>query len=337
MTARRLAVLGVLLAACTGPAPDPAAHCPARDAIECAEDVGGLLPAHLAGATSDDADGRFSGSRCGLGGGVAVDDAAFRWTAPRAGRYRFSTEGSSFDTILSLRGGACGSRETICNDDAAPSVKWSAVSVELAECQTVIVVVDGYDGAAAGDFQLTITASEGRCDDGEDDDLDGLVDCDDPDCFGPRCTVNGGEWPTAWAERERGVLEAVNEVRAEGAVCDGVPQPPVGPLAHDALLELAARRHSLDMAEQRYFDHTSLDGRTPEDRVREVGWTGRGPIGENIAWGAPTVEAVMAGWMSSPGHCLNIMSPSYRTLGVGYAEVDGGDGPRWTQNFGGGL
>lgn len=323
-----------LLLACTSSPPDLAAHCPARDEIECAVDVGGVLPLMVEG-TTDDGEGGYAGSRCGLGGGVAVADAAFRWTAPFAGHFRFSTEGSSFDTILSVRRGSCAGREIVCNDDVEDGASHSALTMPLGECETVTVVVDGADATATGAFTLRITASEADCSDGRDDDQDGLIDCEDPDCAGPRCSIDAGDWPPAWAAFEAGVLEAVNRVRAEGAVCDGVLQAPAPLLSRDVLLEHSARLHSLDMAEQRYLSHESLDGRTLGDRVAAVGYTGS-PIGENIAQGQGSVDEVMNGWMSSPGHCLNIMNPSYRVLGVGYAEVEGGDGPRWTQNFGGG-
>ncbi len=330
-------VLSVLLAAtaCSGPAPDPAAHCAARDAIDCATDVGGLVPFTTDGMTSDAGDGAYSGSRCGVGGGTAVDDAAFRWTAPRAGTYRFSTEGSSFDTVLSLREGSCGGRETICNDDAADGVTHSVVTMRLDECETITIVVDGHDADGVGAFTLAITESEAVCDDGADDDADGLVDCADPDCAGPRCDIDPGDWPTDWAALEESVLSLTNQRRAEGATCDGEAFPPAPPLERDVLLEEAARGHSLDMAEQRYFSHDSLDGRTFSDRIDATGFTGAPPIGENIASGYTSAEEVVAGWMASPGHCKNIMDASYHVLGVGYAEVPGGDGPRWTQDFGG--
>jgi uncharacterized protein YkwD len=128
------------------------------------------------------------------------------------------------------------------------------------------------------------------------------------------------------------VLEEVNRVRAAGAVCGGEPMPPVPPLERDVLLEHAARLHSLDMAEQGYFSHESLDGRRPADRIAAAGFMGT-VVGENIAMGYRTVSEVMAGWLSSPGHCRNIMDPDFQFLGVGYAE--GADGTRWTQNFGG--
>lgn len=138
-------------------------------------------------------------------------------------------------------------------------------------------------------------------------------------------------WPEEWARVEESLLSAVNAVRASGATCDGMPQPPVPPLERNESLMRAARLHSLDMLEQRYLDHTSRDGRMMADRMAEAGFTGAWPIGENIAADYPSVEAVMAGWMSSPGHCLNIMESSYRVLGVGYAEGRGQT--RWTQNF----
>ena len=329
----RRALLASLLLGCTGPPPDLAAHCPSRDEIECAIDVGGVLPLLEQGTTAGAEDG-YSRSRCGVGGGVTVEDAAYRWTAPFDGTFRFSTEGSSFDTILSVRQGSCAGREILCNDDVEEGATHSALTLSLRECETVTVVIDGADATAVGAFTLRITASEALCSDGTDDDGDGLVDCEDSDCEGPRCTIDSGDWPPAWATFEVGVLEAVNRVRAEGASCGGEPQPPVPALTRDVLLEHSARLHSLDMAEQRYLAHESLDGRTLADRVADAGYEGS-PIGENIAQGQGSVDEVMDGWMNSPGHCTNIMSPSYRAVGVGYAELEGGDGPRWTQNFGG--
>lgn len=311
---------------------DSAAHCGPPEPVECAVDVAGPLPVSLEGATSTARAGAFGGSRCGNGGGDAVDDAAFRFIAPHAGRYRISTEGSAFDTTLSIREG-CTGREIVCNDDAAPRMLFSRVSIDLEACQAITIVVDGFDASQAGAFVLHIDAVEASCTDGIDDDADGAADCADADCAGPRCDLPG-QWPAAWAELERGVLDAVNRVRAAGAVCGGETMPPVPPLERDELLELAARLHSQDMADNDYLDHTSRDGRSVADRIAATGFTGPGPIGENIALGYETVEAVMDGWMSSPGHCRNIMNAAYRTIGVGYAE--GAGGRRWTQNFAGG-
>src|SRR5688500_12446600 len=101
MTLRACSIaLWLPLAACAADAPDPAAHCPAREPIDCATDLGGRAIT-VAGSTAGTDDGGDV-SRCGIGGGEAVEDARFRWTAPRAGRYRFTTEGSAFDTVLAV-------------------------------------------------------------------------------------------------------------------------------------------------------------------------------------------------------------------------------------------
>jgi len=141
---------------------------------------------------------------------------------------------------------------------------------------------------------------------------------------------------TTSASFEDQVLVLVNQHRASGATCGGTPYAAVGPLAMDANLQSAARAHSQDMAANNYFSHTSLDGRTFDDRIRDAGYAGAFPWGENIAAGYSTPHAVVAGWMSSPGHCANIMNGSFRAVGVGYAYLAGSSyGHYWTQDFGG--
>ena len=135
---------------------------------------------------------------------------------------------------------------------------------------------------------------------------------------------------------ENEVLALVNQRRAAGATCGGTAHPPVVALAMNANLRLAAQGHSQDMATNNYFSHTSLDGRTFVDRIRGAGYTGSGPLGENIAAGQGSPAAVVNGWMGSTGHCQNIMNGSYRSIGVGYAFRAGSQfGSYWTQTFGG--
>jgi uncharacterized protein YkwD len=134
---------------------------------------------------------------------------------------------------------------------------------------------------------------------------------------------------------EQTVLTLVNERRAAGATCGDTTHPPVAPLTRQVQLEQAARAHSEDMAAQNYFSHTSLDGRTFSQRIRDTGYMGS-PIGENIAAGYSTPQAVVSGWMDSPAHCGNIMLANYGVLGVGYAfDAASTYGHYWTQNFGG--
>ena len=143
---------------------------------------------------------------------------------------------------------------------------------------------------------------------------------------------------TSNAPFEDQVLVLVNQRRTAGATCGGAPYAPVAPLTMNGTLRTAARLHSQDMAAQNYFSHTSLDGRTFSQRMTNAGYAGAFPWGENIASGQPTPQAVVDAWMSSPGHCTNIMNGSYRSIGVGYGFRAGSTyGHYWTQDFRGKL
>ena len=69
------------------------------------------------------------------------------------------------------------------------------------------------------------------------------------------------------------------------------------------------------MAAQNYFDHTSLDGRTFTQRIDATGYAWS-TAGENIAAGYPSIDAVMDGWIQSPGHCANLMNQDFTEIGV---------------------
>jgi uncharacterized protein YkwD len=79
----------------------------------------------------------------------------------------------------------------------------------------------------------------------------------------------------------------------------------------------AARKHSLDMAVSRYFDHVSPDGERPGDRLNEEGLTYQS-IGENIIAGYGTAILSCHAWFNSPGHRENLLNPDYKCLGVGF-------------------
>lgn len=140
---------------------------------------------------------------------------------------------------------------------------------------------------------------------------------------------------TGNAALEDQVLTLVNQARAQGATCGTTNYPPVAPLTMNVALRTAARLHSQDMADQNYFSHTSLDGRTFVDRIRAAGYMGS-PLGENIAGSASTPQHVVSMWMQSPGHCANIMAAKYRSIGVGLGQNTTSTFKNyWTQDFGG--
>ncbi len=113
-------------------------------------------------------------------------------------------------------------------------------------------------------------------------------------------------------------LELVNEVRAHGARCGQRSFQPAPPVRLSGTLASVAFGHAADMAKHNYFEHEDLQGRSPADRVRAVGYREK-LVGENIAYGPKSAEEVVQGWLSSPGHCQNIMDPRFAEMGIAYA------------------
>lgn len=122
------------------------------------------------------------------------------------------------------------------------------------------------------------------------------------------------------------LLQLVNDARAKGCNCGSTYMQPVGPVAWNDKLEQAALIHSQDMNKNGYFDHTGSDGSSPATRITGVGYQWSA-IGENIAMGYPSEQAVMDAWLASEGHCKNIMNGVYTEMGAAL------DGKYWTQEF----
>ncbi len=90
----------------------------------------------------------------------------------------------------------------------------------------------------------------------------------------------------------------------------------LSPLGWDAGAAEAARLHSQDMADQDYFEHQSLDGRTPWDRMGAQGVVYHA-AGENIVAGYRNGFTSYNGWVNSAGHRSNMLEPRFEKLGVG--------------------
>jgi uncharacterized protein YkwD len=121
------------------------------------------------------------------------------------------------------------------------------------------------------------------------------------------------------------------------------------PLQLDSKLSRVARRHSHDMVRHGYFAHESRNGRSPFDRILRTGYVPRNAswyLGENLGWGTGSRSgpiALLRMWMHSPGHRANILSGSFREIGIGIAfgvPVDGArasrslPGATYTTDFG---
>jgi len=111
-------------------------------------------------------------------------------------------------------------------------------------------------------------------------------------------------------------LAKVNQYRAAGATCGSHGAfPSAAALSWNALLTQAAEGHSQDMVANDFFAHNSSDGRTFDQRITASGYNWS-RVAENIAAGQTSVDEVMAGWMASEGHCVNIMNASLTEIGM---------------------
>jgi uncharacterized protein YkwD len=102
-------------------------------------------------------------------------------------------------------------------------------------------------------------------------------------------------------------------------------------LSWDDQVKVTARAHSLDMAENNYFNHTNLEGQSPFDRMQEDNITFT-VAGENLAYGQFSSIFAHEGLMNSMGHRKNIIKEDYEYLGVGVAFNEESQ-PYYTENF----
>ncbi len=115
-------------------------------------------------------------------------------------------------------------------------------------------------------------------------------------------------------------------------------------LSWNPTIAKASVNHSNDMAKRGYFEHDSPEGRDFTWRYSQVGfscsilqgiWIYGGA--ENITYtegyyGVDTIAAKSVdGWMESPGHRENILTPYFKSEGIGVAKL--GSEVYVTQNF----
>ena len=143
--------------------------------------------------------------------------------------------------------------------------------------------------------------------------------------------------PTAY---EQYLLELINRARLnplseansleidlnQGLDANAISSSAKQPLAFSLLLIDAARSHSQWMLDEDVFQHQGSGGSSPGDRIRNAGYqfTGSWTWGENIGYTGTTgtlepssaTLSVHQGLFKSPGHRVNILSNSFREVGL---------------------
>src|SRR6266571_3277225 len=152
-----------------------------REGVAACQGQAGEFSGALAGDCTSPAvipaqGGTFSGATSGTGAlagscgsSSTAPEQVFQWTPAVSGRATIQTcgAGTTFDTVLYLRSGACASGPEMaagCNDDACTNAtgmyRASRLTPSVAAGQTYFIVVDGY-GGAQGLYGLTVTPPAG--------------------------------------------------------------------------------------------------------------------------------------------------------------------------------
>jgi len=148
--------------------------------------------------------------------------------------------------------------------------------------------------------------------------------------YGPLCP------PPQNLEWELQVLDFTNQYRASGARCGGTWHPPAPPLRLNPQLECAARFHTKWMFDNQVMSHNSPDGALGNKapiRIENSGYDWNG-YGENVAFGYWSPQSVVDDWMTSVGHCENIMWADVDEIGIGFWDGNKSKRMFWTQVFG---
>lgn len=88
----------------------------------------------------------------------------------------------------------------------------------------------------------------------------------------------------------------------------------------DSNLTRMAKAHSMDMAENGFFSHTSPTYGSAKERAQIYGVSN---VGENIAYGYPSAQSACAAFMNSPSHRANMLSSTYTHVGIGMYKKAG--------------
>jgi len=100
-------------------------------------------------------------------------------------------------------------------------------------------------------------------------------------------------------------------------------------LTMNSTLNNAAMKRAEEL--QQSFSHARPDGSNCSTVLSQFNIT-YFAAGENIAMNYPSPEAVVDGWMNSPGHKANILNERFTQLGVGVSKNDENT-YQWVQIF----
>jgi len=116
------------------------------------------------------------------------------------------------------------------------------------------------------------------------------------------------------------VLRRLNGVRNQGAVCHKSGGFVVAaPLRWSDRLAAVAAAQSRDMATLKQMRHRDMLDRALGERLAVGGYRFSTAV-ENVAVGYASLDEVVAAWLDSEDHCVNIMNGTVLELGLACSE-----------------
>jgi len=140
-------------------------------------------------------------------------------------------------------------------------------------------------------------------------------------------------WTQDWGSREDDLLDAINDVRATGALCGDRTRDPVPDLEVAPELRCAARRHAVDQSEGGTLSHTGNDGSSTLSRIDLAQYAGV-PSHELLAGDFLDPQAVLEAWLASPTECEALLSSTAAEFGPGFARSEDGRVATWVLMIG---
>jgi len=141
------------------------------------------------------------------------------------------------------------------------------------------------------------------------------------------------------------MLELINDYRIDNRL---------DPLFYNTFLETSAEYHANDMANNNYFSHQSLDGKTVNDRILATGYfdnldsgletytsenikkheTTKSYVDDILTINKPSIQTIFDSWLDSPSDKANILSDKIKEVGFAFAFDEIEDYGYYVQDFG---